>query len=90
MQIGIGIIDQIILLELYEETWIINGETYPITYYHRPLANMFAVFHESGFYVDTLREPFPLSQAQSNNPDAYRRLTTRPHFLFIRLKKMAT
>ena len=76
--------------ELYEETWTINGETYPITYYHRPLANMFAVFHESGFYVDALREPFPLSQAQSKNPDAYQRLTTRPHFLFIRLKKMAS
>jgi SAM-dependent methyltransferase len=76
--------------ELYEETWTINGDTYPITYYHRPLTNMFAVFHESGFYVDVLREPFPLPKAQSKNPDAYRRLTTRPHFLFIRLKKLAS
>ncbi len=76
--------------ELYEETWTTNGDTYPITYYHRPLANMFTVFHKSGFYVDTLREPFPPSEAQSKNPDAYRRLTTRPHFLFLRLKKLAS
>lgn len=74
--------------ELFEEIWTIDGEIYPITYYHRPLSEMFAVFHDSGFYVDALREPFPLSEAQSEDPDAYRRLTTRPHFLFLRLKKI--
>lgn len=73
--------------ELYEETWMIDGEAYPITYYHRPLTDMFTVFHASGFRVDTLREPFPFSEAKAINPDAYRRLTIRPHFLFLRLKK---
>jgi SAM-dependent methyltransferase len=76
--------------ELYEETWTISGKTYPISYYHRPLADMFAVFHDSGFYIDALREPSPLSEAQSKNPAAFHRLTTRPHFLFIRLKKLAS
>jgi SAM-dependent methyltransferase len=73
--------------ELYEASWTIEGEAYPINYYHRPLTDMFTVFHASGFYVDTLCEPFPLSEAKPINPDAYRRLTTRPHFLFLRLKK---
>lgn len=76
------------ITELYEDTWTIDGETYPITYYHRPLADMFAVFHTSGFYVDAFREPFPLSEARAKDPDVYCRLTTRPHFLFLRLKKL--
>ncbi len=73
--------------ELYEETWTIDGKDFPVTYYHRPLASMFTVFHASGFCVDTLREPFPLPDAQVINPVAYHRLTTQPHFLFLRLKK---
>ena len=73
--------------ELYEDVWNINGKPYKIKYYHRTLASMFDVFQKFGFYVDTLREPFPIPEAKAINPEIYERLTSKPHFLFLRLKK---
>lgn len=73
--------------ELYEEIWTIGGQPYQVKYYHRTLASMFAVFHKCGFYVDVLLEPFPIPEARSVNPVIYERLMTKPHFLFLRLKK---
>ena len=74
--------------ELYSDSWSIEGVDYPISYYHRTLASMFAIFRKTGFFVDILLEPFPVKEAQEIDPKSYARLTTQPHFLFIRLKKI--
>ncbi len=34
--------------ELYSESWIINGKPYPVSFYHRTLASMFAIFRKTG------------------------------------------
>lgn len=75
------------LKEVYEEVWAIKGKNYPIQYIHRTLSEMFEVFKKTGFIVDELKEPFPLSEAKNLNPKAFIKLTTKPQFLFFRLKK---
>jgi len=73
--------------ELYEDVWTIDGKPYTVKYYHRTLDNMFVVFRKCGFYVDVLREPFPIPEARAIDPESYDKLLTRPQFLFFRLKK---
>ncbi|MBN1330241.1 MAG: class I SAM-dependent methyltransferase [Candidatus Heimdallarchaeota archaeon] len=75
--------------ELYEDTWQIEGEPYKVTYYHRTLANIFAIFKKNGFYVDVLLEPFPVPEAKELDPVLYENLITKPRFLFFRLRKLS-
>lgn len=74
--------------ELYEDSWDINGREYNISYYHRTLANIFAIFKRYNFYVDVLLEPFPQPEVKKLAPKDYKHLTRNPHFLFLRLKKI--
>lgn len=73
--------------ELYEETWTIDGKPYPVQYYHRTLMEMFEVFKKASFYVEELKEPFPLAGVKEIDPKAYKKLTSKPNFLYFRLKK---
>ncbi len=74
--------------ELYEDTWNIEGKSFTIKFYHRTLANMYAIFRKFGFYVDVLLEPFPVKEAKEIDPKSYEHLLTNPQFLFLRLKKL--
>ncbi len=73
---------------LLEEIWNVEGEPYKVKYYHRTLMEMFDVFRKSGFYVDVLSEPFPVPEGKSIDSDDYEYLMTKPHFLFMRLRKL--
>ncbi|MCK5184158.1 MAG: hypothetical protein KAQ95_07620 [Candidatus Heimdallarchaeota archaeon] len=73
--------------ELYEDSWTIDGKKYPVNFYHRTLANMFAIFRKNGFFVDILLEPFPIPEAKEVDARSYETLLSNPHFLFLRLKK---
>ncbi|MCE7746473.1 MAG: class I SAM-dependent methyltransferase [Candidatus Heimdallarchaeota archaeon] len=73
--------------DLYEDTWTIDGKPYPVSFYHRTLANMFAIFRKFGFFVDVLLEPFPIPEAKEVDAKNYEHLLKNPHFLFLRLKK---
>ena len=46
---------------------------------------MFREIAEAGFRVDVLSEPQPLPEMKDRFPDVWERLTTKPHFLFLRL-----
>lgn len=74
--------------DLYEETWSLAGQSHRVQYYHRTLMEMFSVFKQAGFYVDELREPFPLPEVEEIDPEAYHTLTTKPRFLYLRLKRL--
>lgn len=73
--------------ELYEDSWTIDGKSYPVNFYHRTLTNMFAIFRKNGFFVDILLEPFPIPEAKEVDARIYETLLSNPHFLFLRLKK---
>ncbi|MHA1212573.1 MAG: class I SAM-dependent methyltransferase, partial [Candidatus Heimdallarchaeota archaeon] len=74
--------------ELYEDTWTIEGKSYPVKYYHRTLASIFAILKRTGFYVDVLLEPLPVPEARDIDPKSYENLITEPRFLFFRVKKL--
>ena len=44
----------------------------------------FRAVREAGFVVDEIAEPMPVPELAERDPEAYRRLTTRPWFLFVR------
>ncbi|WP_371806347.1 class I SAM-dependent methyltransferase [Candidatus Lokiarchaeum ossiferum] len=73
--------------EMYEETWTIAGHPYLVQYYHRTLMEMFEIFKKNGFYVDELKEPFPLPEVKKIDLKTYEKLTSKPNFLYFRLKK---
>ncbi len=68
------------------ETWRKGNEQYEVTFWRRPLSVMFAEIRAGGFTVDALGEPAPLRELESISPSAYRTLTTKPRFLFFRLR----
>ncbi|NHJ87794.1 MAG: class I SAM-dependent methyltransferase [Asgard group archaeon] len=74
--------------ELYNDTWTIEGKPYHVSYYHRTLASMFAIFKKFNFYVDVLLEPLPTKEAKEIDPEAYEKLAKNPRFLFFKLKKL--
>ena len=73
---------------LCEDTWNIDGKKFTVQVYHRTLMEVFEVIHESGFYVEKLLEPAPLPEGKNVDPRFYESLTTKPRFLFFRLKKL--
>ncbi len=74
--------------EILEETWTIQEKSFQISYYHRTLEEIFEVFVKAGFYVDKLLEPLPSPEIKTKNPRDYFILSTKPRFLFFRLKKL--
>lgn len=74
--------------EILEETWTIQEKSFQISYYHRTLEEMFEIFAKTGFYVDKLLEPLPSPEIKTKNPRDYFILSTKPRFLFFRLKKL--
>jgi SAM-dependent methyltransferase len=71
--------------ELLRDRWTVGGREYEVRFWHRPLSAMFRAFKEAGFVVDELSEPQPLPECRDRFPEAWERLTTKPHFLFLRL-----
>jgi SAM-dependent methyltransferase len=72
-------------LEQLRDRWVVGGREYEVCFWHRPLSAMFHAFKEAGFVVDELSEPQPLPECREQFPEAWERLTTKPHFLFLRL-----
>lgn len=68
------------------ETWRKGKGEYEVTFWRRPLSVMFEEIRAGGFTVDDLAEPAPLRALEDINPSEYRTLTTKPRFLFFRLR----
>ena len=72
-------------VELLRDCWTVGGRDYEVRFWHRPLSAMFRAFRDAGFVVDELSEPQPLPECRERFPEAWARLTAKPHFLFLRL-----
>lgn len=73
-------------LELLHDRWEKGGREYEVRFWRRPLRAIFAAFDAAGWRVERLEEPQPLPACRERDPDAWRRLTTEPVFLFFRLR----
>jgi SAM-dependent methyltransferase len=71
--------------ELIHDRWTKADKTFDVSFWRRPLTDMFAAIAEAGFRVERLTEPHPLDECRDRFPETWQRLTTKPHFLFFRL-----
>jgi SAM-dependent methyltransferase len=65
------------------EEWSKQGERMTVRFWHRPLSAMTASLRETGFALERLDEPAPDPSVREIDPDAWRRLTTEPRFIFF-------
>lgn len=73
--------------ELLHDQWDKNGRTLDVEFWRRPLTDMFAAVHDAGFRVERLVEPRPLPECEERFPQEWELLTTKPRFLFFRLRR---
>jgi SAM-dependent methyltransferase len=72
--------------ELLTDLWEKGGREFEVRFWRRPLSAMFDAFAEAGFAVERVSEPQPLPECRERFPEDWERLTTRPWFLFFRLR----
>jgi ubiquinone/menaquinone biosynthesis C-methylase UbiE len=71
------------------ETWDKGPGHYEVTFWRRPLTEMTAAIGSAGFVIDKLIEPKPVPELEATNRRHFRMLSTRPQFLFFRLRVLA-
>lgn len=71
--------------ELLTDHWDVAGREQEVRYWRRPLSRMLHEIADAGWRLDELSEPQPLPEVRERFPEAWERLTTKPHFLFLRL-----
>lgn len=76
--------DDYFATEPWSETWVRGGRTRSMTFWRRPLSAVLGPLADAGFQLDVLREPQPLPECERRFPEAWKVLTTRPRFLFLR------
>ncbi len=67
------------------DTWVKGGTSYQVHFFRRPLTAMSEAIAASGLVIERIVEPQPLAEMAASDPDAHRRLSTEPCFLFLRL-----
>jgi SAM-dependent methyltransferase len=72
-------------VELLHDRWTFGERQHEVRFWHRSLSRMFAEIRDGGFRIDELVEPQPLAVVRERFPDHWERLTTKPHFLLLRL-----
>jgi SAM-dependent methyltransferase len=72
-------------VELLHDRWTLGDREHEVRFWHRPLSRMFREIRDGGFRIDELLEPQPLPEVRERFPEHWERLTTRPHFLLLRL-----
>lgn len=72
--------------ELVHERWNLDGKTFEVHFWRRPMSAMFSAFYQAGFSVHAFLEPQPLPECRTKFPQAWQALTTKPSFAFFRLR----
>ena len=72
--------------EYLQDRWSLGTTTFDVQFWRRPLTAMFSAFAAAGLVVDVLQEPMPIEACRELHPDAWAGLTTKPAFVFFRLK----
>jgi len=75
------------LTELLNDEWMIYDEKVKVQFYRRPLSAIMNAIIDAGFIVEKVLEPMPTEQFRQAEPIQYERLTKKPQFIFIRVRK---
>lgn len=73
--------------ELLTDEWETSEGKVEVQFYRRPLYKIISAVLQAGFTIDKLLEPMPTEKFRQSQPDIYKRLIKKPHFLFIRARK---
>src|SRR5262249_45021234 len=73
-------------VELLDDRWRLGATLFDVQFWRRPLTAMFLAFSEAGFTVEVLQEPMPIEACRTEFPDEWEYLTTKPAFVFFRLR----
>ena len=68
------------------ETWKKGSGEFEVTFWRRPLTEMTRAIAAAGFVIEQLVEPQPLPELGERSPRDFANLSTRPQFLFFRLR----
>lgn len=71
--------------ELIHDRWTTGRKHFDVSFWRRPLTDMWAAIADADFVVERLIEPQPLPECRERFPEAWQRLSTQPQFLFFRL-----
>ncbi|CAM01585.1 methyltransferase family protein [Saccharopolyspora erythraea NRRL 2338] len=69
---------------LVTETWHLGDQPVEVSFYRRPLSQIFRLLRQAGFTIEQLEEPRPLPALEAANPKAYKTLSSEPVFLLVR------
>jgi len=72
---------------LIEDTWGRGDQSFKVHYYTRTLTDILRPIIESQFSIKSIEEPLPTERIKEASPKTYERLSEKPGFLFIVLKK---
>jgi SAM-dependent methyltransferase len=67
----------------FTDEWILNGQSFPMRFWRRPLHAMTDAFTAAGFRLSVVSEPQPDPAARELFPDDFRDLSTKITFLFF-------
>jgi len=74
--------------KLIEDTWGRSSDrSFKVHYYTRSLTDVLRPMIESQFSIESIEEPLPTEKIKQASPKTYERLSEKPGFLFIVLKK---
>lgn len=73
---------------LETDTWRGPFGDQPVRFWREPLSALCAAATGAGFLIEQVIEPRPAESMRERYPDDYRKLTTEPGFLILRLVKL--
>jgi ubiquinone/menaquinone biosynthesis C-methylase UbiE len=73
--------------EKLTQNWQTIGRPVEVMFYRRPLSSTFAGLTKAGFHITAVSEGKPSEKLKSISAEDYKRLTTKPFFLFVRCQK---
>lgn len=76
------------LTELLEDEWETHKGKVKVQFYRRPLSQIIDYVVGAGFVIEKLSEPMPTEEFKKAHPEGYDKLIKRPHFLFVRARKL--
>jgi SAM-dependent methyltransferase len=77
-------------LEKLTQTWnTLPNKPTEVSFYRRPLSKLLNPLIDTNFIIEKISEGQPSIEILDKSENLYEKLTTRPHFLFVRAKKKA-
>lgn len=74
--------------EYLTQMWNTLGNETEVSFYRRPLSQTLNSLFKTGFIVDGFSEGSPSEEINKISPNQYKRLTTKPQFIFVKAKKI--